>query len=382
MLQQYTELLYLPAAGIEIVAPPTGRGAGRHRGRLTPCRGGSRWRSSSTTTNPSATSAGSSRRSTSRRTRRCSPRSNAIPASASRCTTPGHCSTGYSPSDRTPSSAQGTRGARPGRDPRRRVLRARARVAARARSDRTVATDGGRARVIFGTAAARRMARRTRLGAGPADASLVAAGYDWTILDDAHFRAATVAEDDLWGLYTTEDQGQRLRRVRHGAGPRYRIPFARSMRSSTTCAPATDDGERLGMMGDDGEKFGGWPTTWSTAGASVAGSSGSSRPSRRTPTGCTTTTPSAARRPPTPIGRVYVPTGSYMEMGEWALPPDESLRSRKRCTRHRMSTYRRRAGCAARSGATSRSIPRGQRPAQADAGRLRSRRGDAGGCSS
>ena len=25
-----------------------------------------------------------------------------------------------------------------------------------------------------------------------------------------------------------------------------------------------------------------------------------------------------------PIGRVYIPTGSYAEMGEWALPPDES----------------------------------------------------------
>ena len=35
MLQQYTELLYLPAAGIEIVAPP---GAGRHRGLAVPRR--------------------------------------------------------------------------------------------------------------------------------------------------------------------------------------------------------------------------------------------------------------------------------------------------------------------------------------------------------
>src|SRR5262245_23666808 len=38
--------------------------------------------------------------------------------------------------------------------------------------------------------------------------SLVTAGYDWTILDDAHFRAAAIPEEDLWGPYTTEDQGQ------------------------------------------------------------------------------------------------------------------------------------------------------------------------------
>ena len=48
--------------------------------------------------------------------------------------------------------------------------------------------------------------------------SLVAAGYDWTILDDAHFRAAAIPEADLWGPYTTEDQGQTAARLRDGAG--------------------------------------------------------------------------------------------------------------------------------------------------------------------
>ncbi len=39
----------------------------------------------------------------------------------------------------------------------------------------------------------------------------------------------------------------------------------------------------------------------------------------------TTTTPSAWLAEHQPIGRVYVPTGSYAEMGEWALPAAESL---------------------------------------------------------
>jgi alpha-amylase len=55
--------------------------------------------------------------------------------------------------------------------------------------------------------------------------SLVAAGYDWTILDDAHFRAAAIPEEDLWGPYTTEDQGQLLRVFGTEQGLRYRIPF-------------------------------------------------------------------------------------------------------------------------------------------------------------
>ena len=39
----------------------------------------------------------------------------------------------------------------------------------------------------------------------------------------------------------------------------------------------------------------------------------------------TTTTPTAWLADHPPIGRVYIPTGSYEEMGEWALPADESL---------------------------------------------------------
>ncbi len=93
--------------------------------------------------------------------------------------------------------------------------------------------------------------------------SLVAAGYDWTILDDAHFRAAAIPEEDLWGPYTTEDQGQLLRVFGTEQGLRYRIPFRDVDEVIDYLREhATEDGERVGMMGDDGEKFGAWPTTW------------------------------------------------------------------------------------------------------------------------
>ena len=93
--------------------------------------------------------------------------------------------------------------------------------------------------------------------------SLVAAGYDWTILDDAHFRAAAIPEEDLWGPYTTEDQGRLLRVFGTEQGLRYRIPF-RDVEEVIDYLRehATEDGTRVGMMGDDGEKFGAWPTTW------------------------------------------------------------------------------------------------------------------------
>jgi 4-alpha-glucanotransferase len=156
--------------------------------------------------------------------------------------------------------------------------------------------------------------------------SLGTAGYQWTILDDAHFRAAAIPEEDLWGPYTTEDQGHLLRVFGTEQGLRYRIPF-RDVDDVIDYlrAHATEAGDRVGMMGDDGEKFGAWPSTWQHCW-------GDSRWVERffdalevNADWLTTTTPSAWLADHRPIGRVYVPTGSYAEMGEWALPADESL---------------------------------------------------------
>jgi hypothetical protein len=155
--------------------------------------------------------------------------------------------------------------------------------------------------------------------------SLVAAGYGATIVDDAHFRAAAVPEDAMWGPYTTDDKGRLLTVFGTEQGLRYRIPFREVddviayLRSA-----ATEDGGRLGTMGDDGEKFGSWPNTWEHCwgrGQWIDRFFGALEDNADW---LATTTPSdwlAAHRP---LGHVYIPVGSYAEMGEWALPPDES----------------------------------------------------------
>jgi alpha-amylase len=155
--------------------------------------------------------------------------------------------------------------------------------------------------------------------------SLVAAGYDWTVLDDAHFRAAAIPEEDLWGPYTTEDQGQLLRVFGTEQGLRYRIPF-RDVEDVIAYLRdhATEDGTRIGMMGDDGEKFGAWPTTWEHCWGKRRWVDRFFTALEADAEWLTTTTPTSWLATHLPIGRVYVPTGSYAEMGEWALPPDES----------------------------------------------------------
>jgi alpha-amylase len=154
---------------------------------------------------------------------------------------------------------------------------------------------------------------------------LAAAGYEWTVLDDNHLRAASIKEDAMWTAFTTDDRGKRLTVFGTEQGLRYRIPFKPvDDVISYLSDRRTEDGRYVGMMGDDGEKFGAWPGTfeycWSNEhwvdrmfGAIEANSEW-----------LATVTPSQwlAGQPPTQ--RVYIPTNSYVEMTEWVLPTDET----------------------------------------------------------
>ncbi len=156
--------------------------------------------------------------------------------------------------------------------------------------------------------------------------ALVSAGYDWTVLDDAHFRAAAIPEDNLWGSYTTDDQGKVLTVFGTEQGLRYRIPFADVEDVIGYLHDhATDAGDRLGTMGDDGEKFGAWPTTWDHCWGPGRWVERFFEALDANADWLTTMPPSDWTVDHPPVGRVYLPTGSYAEMGEWALPADEAL---------------------------------------------------------
>jgi alpha-amylase len=156
--------------------------------------------------------------------------------------------------------------------------------------------------------------------------SLVRAGYSWTILDDNHFRAAAIPEERLWGPYTTDDQGHLLTVFGTEKGLRYRIPFGEVDDVIAYLRDhATEEGDRVGMMGDDGEKFGSWPTTWEHCWGATRWVDRFFDALEANVGWLSTITPSDWLDGNAPIGRVYLPTASYAEMGEWALPPDESL---------------------------------------------------------
>jgi 4-alpha-glucanotransferase len=155
--------------------------------------------------------------------------------------------------------------------------------------------------------------------------SLAATGYRWTILDDSHFRAAAIPEDELWGPYTTDDQGRLLTVFGTEQGLRYRIPFHEVDEVIDYLDEhATEAGDRLGTMGDDGEKFGAWPTTYEHCWGEDGWVERFFEAVEANAAWLTTVRPSDWLGANAPVGRVYIPTGSYAEMGEWALPPQES----------------------------------------------------------
>jgi 4-alpha-glucanotransferase len=151
--------------------------------------------------------------------------------------------------------------------------------------------------------------------------SLAKAGYAYTIVDDAHFRAAAIPAERHWGSYSTDDQGYRVIVYGSEQGLRYRIPFRPVEEVIEYLREhATEDGRLVGMMGDDGEKFGTWPGTWELChgqGRWVERFFSALEDNRDW---LTLLQPAEALRRHPPIGRVYMPTGSYAEMGEWSLP--------------------------------------------------------------
>jgi alpha-amylase/alpha-mannosidase (GH57 family) len=154
------------------------------------------------------------------------------------------------------------------------------------------------------------------------------AGIEWTILDDVHFKSVGLEDKDLYGYYATEDQSSVLKVYATSKSLRYTIPWRPASETIEALRSlATQDGKRIAVMGDDGEKFGSWPGTreycWGKWGHNgwvdefFSALEQNSEWLHMTPLG-----EHASTRPAS--GRIYIPTSSYIEMTEWALPPQKS----------------------------------------------------------
>lgn len=159
----------------------------------------------------------------------------------------------------------------------------------------------------------------------PMTSDIADAGIKYTVLDDFHFKNAGLNDDELTGYYVTEDDGRTLNVFPGSERLRYLIPFAAPhetvdyLRGIAERHPGA-----VVTFGDDGEKFGTWPDTkkhvyddgWLRQffDGLVANRDWIN----------TTTLADAAQATP-PVGKIYLPDGSYREMTEWVLATDQQV---------------------------------------------------------
>jgi alpha-amylase len=148
---------------------------------------------------------------------------------------------------------------------------------------------------------------------------LAEAGVGYVVLDDTHFLAAGLEPDELHTSYITEEAGAPLRLIPSLKSLRYTIPFRDISETLEVLRQGEGHDGALFAMGDDCEKFGVWPGTYEhcyTNGWLERFLKALENESAWLET--TTLTEYLATYPPS--RRIYLPTGSYPEMMEWALP--------------------------------------------------------------
>lgn len=150
--------------------------------------------------------------------------------------------------------------------------------------------------------------------------SLKEAGIEYTVVDDAHFAAAGLDVEKLRGYYVTEEQGVKLNIFPISQRLRYYIPFQvvpKTIEYLGACA--TESGNNVLVMADDGEKFGLWPETNKHVYNDKWLENFLSEIDRNLEWIQPVTFSEYLNKYP-PEGRVYLPTASYFEMSEWSLP--------------------------------------------------------------
>jgi alpha-amylase len=152
------------------------------------------------------------------------------------------------------------------------------------------------------------------------------AGIEYVVVDDYHFIKSGLKGEDLFGYYITEDLGYPVKVFPGSERLRYLVPFkpVEQFVEFMRISKGMSGEEAATVYADDGEKFGIWPSTnklvykegWLKRFIEkVEDNLGWIQP----------VTFSEYMENEGPLGRVYLPTTSYMEMGEWALPAEASF---------------------------------------------------------
>ncbi|MBI5193025.1 MAG: DUF1926 domain-containing protein [Nitrospirae bacterium] len=154
-------------------------------------------------------------------------------------------------------------------------------------------------------------------------------GIKYLIVDDTHFRYAGLLENQLYGYYSTEDEGKVVYLFPSNERLRYSIPFREPHETIDYLrSVATEKGDNVLVYGDDGEKFGLWPETYDWVynrrwlERFFEALTHEASQSSIEPSWLNITTLGDVQKNVKAHGRVYIPTASYREMMEWSLPTE------------------------------------------------------------
>src|SRR5688572_7513895 len=153
---------------------------------------------------------------------------------------------------------------------------------------------------------------------------LAEAGVAYTTLDEEHFLQGGLRREDLGASFITEDQGFPVVVFPGSVRLRYLIPFREVSAAIKELRERHAAGARLQVYADDGEKFGAWPGTFERV--HKDGWLEEFFSALAAQDWLETVTLENAWIFQRPSRRVYLPGGSYPEMGEWAVDAAASRR--------------------------------------------------------
>ena len=142
----------------------------------------------------------------------------------------------------------------------------------------------------------------------------------YIMLDDSQFLTTGIDTKNIFGYFITDNENYKLNIFPISQELRYLIPFREVEKSIEYLKSiATEDGDRVVVLHDDGEKYGDWPGTqkWVYEDKWLEKFFEALSEEKDI---IKTTTYSEYMQKFSPISKIYIPTGSYEEMLTWVLP--------------------------------------------------------------
>ena len=142
----------------------------------------------------------------------------------------------------------------------------------------------------------------------------------YIMLDDSQFLTTGIDTKNIFGYFITDNENYKLNIFPISQELRYLIPFREVEKSIEYLKSiATEEGDRVVVLHDDGEKYGDWPGTQKWVYEDKWLENFFEALSKEKDIIKTTTYSEYIKKYP-PVSKIYIPNGSYEEMLTWVLP--------------------------------------------------------------